>query len=340
MQSEIPRVVLLVIDQLAGHWVPGAATVQSTGLPPPNIMDYHKHGLIPNISECINNGLWTLRPMSQGKCMTPYGMRYLASGRYDSHQVVLEDEWCCHPYADGDYRTICEWIDRNRPDIKVATFGSGCWLAPGYWHTTQHCVPLPGYYPDEKELTEYVFPYARANPDWRFLMIYLPEHDLTAKPYGLPVSVPDPETPVSDKHHHLVDHVDRHVGMLIDFLMATGAWDDVLMVITSDHAYHYGCDAMSGSFRPHDGPRTSTELCWDHVWPWDCKAWDFSSNRPISRGWSDCCRRVTQIVTGRALPLAMRGTTREHGDICDATATVAGALGIPFNCAGESIVSL
>lgn len=335
-----PRVVLLVIDQLAGHWVEDGVIVSSTGLRAPNVLDYHHQGLIPNLSNCIREGLWTLRPLSRGKCMTPYGLRYLATGSYESgDQVVLEDDWKCLPHADGKYHTLCEWIDEHQPKIRMATFGSGLWVGLGYWYTTQHCVPLPGFYPDEKELTEYVFPYVKANPDWDFMMIYLPEHDLTAKAYGIPVSLPDPEQPVSDKHHHLVDHVDRHVGTLIGFLQEQGVWDEVLLIITSDHAYHHGCDALSMSFRPHNGPSSSSELCWDHVYPWDCKTWDFTRNQP-TKNWSDCCRRITQIVTGGALPKSLRGMTRETGDICDATATVASALGVSYVCAGSPIVNL
>jgi hypothetical protein len=135
MSAKQARVVLLVIDQLAGHWAEGASLAASTGLPAPNVKDYHERHLIPNISACIENGYWTTHPMNQAKCMTPYGLRYLASGRYDSDQVMLERDWFAIPYADGQYHTITEWIDLHRPDLKVATFGSGNWVAPGYFYT-------------------------------------------------------------------------------------------------------------------------------------------------------------------------------------------------------------
>src|SRR5690606_14006861 len=146
----------------------------------------------------------------------------------------------CRPYADGKYHTIVETIDEH--EIKAATFASREWAARGYWHTEQHCVALPSYFSDDRTLDEYAFPYMKSNPDWEYLMIYLPEHDLTAKAWGVPVYLDHPETPASDKHHHLVDHVDRNLGRLVNFLVDTGAWDETLLIIGSDHAYHYGCD--------------------------------------------------------------------------------------------------
>lgn len=335
------RCLLLIVDQLAGHWAEGVTT--SAGYPPPNVKDYHERGLIPNISSCIKGGLWVERPLNQGECHTAHGIRYLAAGEYTTR--VDHDEFI----KGGQQETMIQAFERTQDTDwigrKVACFGSACWVKPGWLHTRGHEVGLTGFYPDRATINDYVVPWMSSNEDWELIVLYLAEHDLTATSSGTPVYLEKPSHYVCDKHHHLVENVDTDVGRVVSFLQEKKFWDETILVIASDHAYHLGCDIASPALNPPIGPRMGTDRCWDHVASSDaqgaaaynCNVWDFENNRP-SASVSDCCRRTTFIITGGGLEPSWRDRSIAEAEIIDVPATIAHLMGFEFPCQGNSII--
>ncbi|MGQ9629405.1 MAG: hypothetical protein ACUVXI_03695 [bacterium] len=319
MGKSSDRVLLLIVDQLAGHWAEGVV-VPSTGYPPPNVEGYYRAGLLPRIGEFLEQGIWVRHPYNMGKCETRGGLKYLMTGSYSEGDTLIR---AVREHCGGGACT--------------AAFATTPWVTE-YFHADYRCE-LPSYYPDEPTLFDYALPWLEANPDWRFVILYLPEHDLTATDGGLPVYVDSPKNYLDDKHHHLVDRVDSFVGATVDFLKEKGWWDGTYLLLCSDHAYHLGCDAVSSHFSPNDGPRRSRDLCWNHVPPHDCLVWDFVGGKASSEA-SNCCRRVTFALGGGALPKRLRGVNLESAEIIDVPATIASLLGVSFSCDGRSILDL
>ena len=117
-----PRVLAVMMDQLAGHWADGV-TIQSTGFPPPNVEAYHQLGLIPNISSCIREGLSVRRPWNRGICSTIQVSRYVVYGVY-SHKG-------------GEH--IVRAVKSEHPTLKTAAFSNWAWdHAQYYAHPNYH----------------------------------------------------------------------------------------------------------------------------------------------------------------------------------------------------------
>ena len=327
------RILLFVIDMLAGHWAEGVK-VQSTGYAPPNIKDYHELGLIPNFSYLIKHGFWVKRPFNNGRCGTEYGMHYLATGIYEEKQIKSIGDGCvCSSKA----KTILDsFNEHHNGKTRMASFATTHWVRKGWWHCAGNNEGLAPAYPDESTICDYAFPWMEQNPDWDFVMIYQPEHDLIGTDLGTPVYLEKPEHYLADKHHHLIDKVDKHLGMVMAFLKDKGWWEETYMHVFSDHAYHLGCDCVS-DFVPCVGPRISTNLCWNHRAPYDCLVWDFDKNKPTGE-LSQCCRRTAFIAGGGALDKKYRGKTRDTAEIIDVPATIADLGGFPFYGNGKSLL--
>lgn len=331
------RVVLLIIDQLAGHWAEGV-TVPSTGLAPPNVTDYVAAGLLPNFAGAIQEGLWVKRPMNQGVCMTPYALRYIAAGRYDTASIKKTPlSLTCA----GQFPTFLVALVHGNPaakkrTVKVGTFGSSEWINRGWLASPYFHVGLPGYFDDLREMEEYAFPWMQANPDWTCSLIYLPQHDNFKR--GSPIWRRNPRTYNEDKHHHLTDYVDGYVGAVTRFLKENGWWQETLLVVGSDHAYHSGCSACPVPPEKKNDPEYRFNHIFDHQGPYDCKLWDSQKNH-TTRKLSECCRRITLLLTGGGLPKRFRGTSLDTAEIIDMAPTVMGYLGIPFECDGRDLLS-
>lgn len=125
LKMRLPRVFAVMIDQLAGHWVDGVK-IQATGFAPPSVEVYHQLGLIPNISNCIRNGLWVRHPWNRGICSTIQVCRYIVYGVY-SHKG-------------GEH--IVSSVKSESPGIKAAAFGNWQWdHATYYSHPNYHIGP-------------------------------------------------------------------------------------------------------------------------------------------------------------------------------------------------------
>ena len=349
--KELPRVLVLMIDQLSGHWVDGVK-IKATGFPPPNIEDYHQLGFIPNISDCIQNGIWVRHPWNRGICETRYVSRYIVSGTY----------------ADEGGEHIISAIKTIFPGMKTASFSNWEWdvFDPQYnigpenfdfnytlykWLSEKlgmECskgLPPPAEYWEERRkrkragwkerkiqfsdcnlLHQYVIPWMRENKDWKVVYMHWVDHDGT----HCPAFVETPKDPYDDKHHHLTDYVDKNVGELVRFLKSEGFWEEMYLIIFSDHGYHLNCDAP-------EAQQYGQDFCSDHALPHDCFVWDYQRNRSTQVR-SDCCRRIFMLITGGALTPNLRGQQMRESEIIDIPSTVAHIYGIEYSGEGQSIL--
>jgi len=317
------RVVILWLNQLAGHWVEDVI-VETTGLPPPNVEAYHLQGLIPHISSLVKDGLWIRHPFNRGECSTGPAQRYITLGSYTSMEGrhIVESFKIRYP----DLRTACfiSWTQRH---IQGELFD--------FCASTDNI--LKEGTPDERLLSDYVMPWMKENDDWGYVHIHLDDHDSTAGSKGTPVFVQNPSSPFEDKHHHLTNYLDRDVGRVVEFLKDERRWSQTFLVLCSDHAYHLGCDAVSQDLKPEDGPSRSPNYCWNHVPPYNCHLWDFQAKKPLEKP-SECCQRITMIISGGALDKEFRGRQVETAEITDIPATIADIFSLPYRCEGSSII--
>ncbi len=315
MRRNDKRVMLILVDQLAGHWAQGVL-VESTGLPPPNVEGYHIQGLIPHISYLIEEGIWVRHPYNMGECATGPAQEYITMGSYKSKR---------------ESQHIANFL-RTHLSLKTAFFEE--WTSKyvrGYLFdfeasTDNHIIPP--YTSDEELLERFVMPWMKNNEDWSFVFVHLDDHDYTLPP----VYVPRPTFSTEDKHHHLVDHVDKNIAQIINFLKKEGWWTETFLILCSDHAYHLGCD-----IDPPMGLSRSTNFCWGHSPPYDCHIWDFKANKP-SKKLSQCCRRITFILSGGAVDEKLRGKQIQTAEIIDIPATIADIYSLPYPSDGESIL--
>jgi hypothetical protein len=170
MKKDLPRVMFIVIDQMAGHWVDG---VMAEGdFPPVNIWGYHKKGLIPNISRLIAAGLWA-PAWNMRECDTAHGMKYLASGRYN-HKSFWGGEGKGRFYAEEDKEdSLFEFAKKHhRGNIRVAVFTTDLWIAKGYFYTPEDMHAFPSYFPDDPMWHDMALPWLRKNANWDLVHIY------------------------------------------------------------------------------------------------------------------------------------------------------------------------
>lgn len=321
--------LLIVIDQLPGHWAEGVEVEE--GMPPVNVWGYHKLGLIPNFSYLIENGIFAFC-WNRGHCETPHGMKYLATGTYEVGPV-----W--GPKGGQPYypRTpenpgpvgLFEFAKHYAPDrICAACFTTDYWAAPGYFFTAADTFALSGSFPDERMWREFALPYLRRRLNWNLVYIYFPVMDTVS--FCPSYQKPQPHVRAS-KHAYML-FLDSLIGEVIEFLQFNKLWDEVLLVLASDHGYHAACSVAKKMGAP--GPN----WCCDHPSPYDCEVWDFEADRSTGK-YSGGPRRTLFLVSGGALPAKWRGKVVEEAEIIDVAPTIADFLEIPFRCQGRSLLS-
>lgn len=350
MKKELPRVLALMIDQLAGHWVNGVI-IQATGFPPPNVEDYHQLGLIPNISDCIRNGLWVRHGWNRGICATPYVSQYIVYGTYskkrEEHIIsaiktkfpttktasfsnwdwdVYDPEHNIGPenfdFNFSKYTLLKEELKARFPELSAEE------LERAYWNerAKRKKLKIKGL-SDYDLLNQYAIPWMKENRDWKIIYMHWLDHDNTI----CPAFVENPKGPFDDKHHHLTNYVDKNVGELIKFLKSEGWWEKMYLILFSDHGYHLNCNAP-------ESQKYGRDFCSNHQSPHDCFVWDYEK-RKATTVHSNGCRRIFIILSGGALSVELRGRQVQEGEIIDVPATIADIYGIPYDGDGMSILS-
>lgn len=319
------RVLYLVIDQLAGHWEEHVK-LEGSDFPPVNVKGYHEKGLIPNFSYLIENGLWVKRPWNRGRCDTPHGMKYLATGSYSEKGCYTPNKpW----FLEAEKETaFFEYVKKYyREKINVGVFSCSPWLIKGYFYTPDSIHGLVSGYSDEIMLKELVFPWMEDTvPEWNLVHVYLPGMDSISNCPSYGGECSDPR---SSKHSYML-FLDRLIGEIIKFLKDKGFWEETYFIIASDHGYHLGC-----SVARKKGVKTNNWCC-DHPPPWDCEVWNFEEDRPTGI-YSGGPRRTTIIVSGGALEEKYRGKVIEEAEIIDVIPTIADILKVPYECQGRSL---
>jgi len=328
MARSLPhRVFLLVIDQLAGHWVEGVKVYEN--FPPANIAGYHQLGLIPNFSALIRDGLWIKSAWNRAECETPHGMKYLASGCYNrGNYWITNYKGRGNYYQEAGDQSLFE-VAKNfyKERIKVAVFTTDYWIAKGYFYVDQDMHALSGSYPDELMWRDFALPWLKRNPDWDLVHMYFPVNDAVS---FCPSYSPRNPHPKSSKHAYLL-YLDQLVGEIAEFLKYKQYWEETYLIIASDHGYHLGCSTA------HQVGATTINLCCDHPAPHDCVIWDFSKNERTST-YSGCSRRIAFIVSGGALNGGKRGKVIEEAEIIDVAPTIADILQLDYSCEGKSVL--
>jgi len=328
------RVIYLIIDQLAGHWEQ-SVRIEGTDLPPANVKGYHEKGLIPNFSYLIDNGLWVKRPWNRGQCQTPCGMKYLATGSYIEEKACYDGSYKRPWYIESEKQIgLFEFVKRYYgAKITAGVFSCSPWLSKGYFYVPEFVHSLLSGYADEVMLRQLVFPWLERleRPDvpltWNLVHIYFPVMDSISHCPSYQEGLSEPR---SSKHAYML-FLDSLVGEITQFLKAKSLWEEVYIVIASDHGYHLGCSVAAKM-----GVKSSNWCC-DHPEPWDCEVWDFEKRKSTGIP-SNGPRRVTFILSGGALDEKYRGKTVEQAEIIDVIPTIAELLDVPYNCQGKSIL--
>jgi len=335
MARSLPyRVFLLVIDQLAGHWVEGVKVYEN--FPPANVEGYHQLDLIPNFSALINEGLWIRRPWNRGVCDTPHGMKYLATGSYKRGGYWIfnyeNSGMGYYPEPKIEDKGLFEVAQRQYGGrIKIAVFTTDCWTHKGYFYVpTNNMHALPGSYPDELMWRDFALPWLEKNQDWDVIHMYFPVNDKVSFCPSYNVPPLRDSFPTSSKHAYLL-YLDQLVGEIVNYLKFKQYWNETYMIIASDHGYHLGCSTAKKF------GATSVNQCLDHPAPHDCVVWDFENNKPTNIR-SDCTRRITFIVSGGALSEKNRKKVIDEAEIIDVAPTIADILGVDYECEGKSVL--
>lgn len=320
------RVLLVVIDQLPGHWAEGVEV--APGVPPVNVWGYARLGFAPNFRRLVEEGLFCFA-WNMGECDTPHGMKYLATGRYDAAPYWTSvGGWPYYPRAERPGPVgLFEFAQRYAPGrVRSACFTTDHWIAPGYFYTPGYPVALSAYYPDERVWHEFAAPFLRRRRDWNLVCVYFPVMDSVSFCPSYSDRNPHPR---SSKHAYML-FLDELVGDIVDFLVRFKFWGDTLLVLASDHGYHAAC---STARRLGAG---SPNWCCDHPPPHDCEVWDFAKDAGAGR-YSGCTRRVLFLLAGGALEGELRGRVLPRAEIIDVAPTIADALDVPYECEGASV---
>jgi len=324
----VMRVLLLVIDQLAGHWVEGVEVVK--GIPPVNVWDYARLNFAPNFRYLIENGLFCFA-WNKGICDTPHGMKYLATGRYNADPYwTSRTGWPYYPRTPENPGPtgLFEFAQHYAPDrIKVACFTTDHWIAPGYFYTVGYPVALSAYYPDEKVWRDFAMPYLRRRREWNLVYVYFPVMDSVSFCPSYQKPMPHPR---SSKHAYML-FLDELIGEVIDFLKRNDFWDETYLILASDHGYHAACSTA------RKVGATSPNWCCDHPAPYDCEVWDFREDKSTKK-YSGCTRRVLFLISGGALDEDLKGKVLKRAEIIDVAATIADILDVPYECEGVSVL--
>jgi hypothetical protein len=327
--QEKKRILFIVIDQLPGHWAKGVNVAED--MPPANIWDYHKKGLIPNFSNLIKNGIFAFS-WNRGTCDTPHGMKYLATGSYN-----VEPFWKLMKNQSFYDRTglepmgLFEYAKRHNPEgITAACFTTDNWAAPGYFFTATDTYALSAYFSDENMWRDFALPYLRRRIDWNLVHVYFPINDIISNCPSYSFWMPHAR---SSKHAYLL-FLDSLLGEIVEFLKFNDLWSETYLILASDHGYHAACSAAR-NIEARIGIN-SPNWCCDHHPPYDCEIWDFENDR--SRGlYSGCPRRTLSIVSGGGLEKSLQGKIIEESEIIDIAPTIADILKIPYKCEGKSL---
>ena len=321
------KVLLIVIDQLPGHWTPGVEVVP--GFPPVNVWDYVRKGFVKNFRYLVENGLFAFA-WNMGICDTAHGMKYLATGRYNAEPYWTSvNGWPYYPRKKGGEGPIglFEFAQHYAPTrIKPACFTTDHWIAPGYFYTAGYPIALSAYHPDEKTWREYAKPYLEKKKDWNLVYIYFPVMDAISY---CPSYAEKTANPKETKHSYML-YLDTLIDEVIEFLKSSNVWDETYLILASDHGYHAACTVAKKK-----GAETPNK-CMDHPPPYDCNVWDFQNNRDTGQ-YSGGPRRTTFIVSGGALEEKFRGKIVEYAEIIDVAPTIAEILDIPYECEGTSL---
>lgn len=321
------RVLLLVIDQLPGHWVEGVEVAK--GIPPVNVWDYARMGFTPNFRRLIENGLFCFT-WNKGDCDTPHGMKYLATGRYNAAPFWTSvDKWPYYPRKEDNPGPIglFEFAQHYAPSrIKPACFTTDHWIAPGYFYTAGYPIALSAYYPDEKVWRDFVAPYLMKRKEWNLVYVYFPVMDSVSYCPSYQEPFTDPK---SSKHAYML-FLDSLIGEIVKFLKTNKLWDETYFILASDHGYHAGCSVA------RKAGATTPNRCCDHPPPWDCEVWDFEADKSTGK-YSGCARRTLFLITGGALENSLRGKVLKYAEIIDVAPTIAEIIDVPYECEGTSV---
>jgi hypothetical protein len=325
MKGDFPRVLFIVIDQLAGHWAEGVKV--EGDFPPANVWGYHQKGLIPNFSRLINEGLWA-PAWNMGECDTSHGMKYLASGRY-KHKSFWGGEGKGRFYPEEDKEeSLFEFAKiYHRGKIRVAVFTTDLWIAKGYFYTPEDMHAFPSYFPDDPMWHAMALPWLRKNTNWDLVHIYFATNDqISFCPSYQRANAHER----SSKHSYLL-YLNSLLGEIIEFLEVKKLWGETFLVLAADHGYHLGCSTA------RKVGAKSINWCADHPGPHDCEIWDFAQDRSTGV-YSRCSRRIPFIVSGGALAKELRGKALARAEIIDVAATIADILKVPYSCEGSSVL--
>lgn len=322
------RCVILILDMVAGHW-DETLTVPATGLQYPNVLGYVKAGKLPVFKQCMEDGAY-VKCWNMGTCNTPHGLKYLASGSYNTRSVSGDPNWTMEVGLDQE--TILSACKRTYPDGKVGAFGSDAWMQSGWWKARDCTMGWGAYYSDFLT-SQYCFNWMLSNPDWKMTLLYLAQYDKTG---NCPIYLKDaPYT--SDKHHSML-MLDRLLWQVRTFLEERGWWEETYLFVASDHGCHVGCEITVEEGRARGIPEAAlANYCSNHQGPFDCHVWDFKTMKPTEKR-LDCARRTLFMVTGGALEKQHRGTVIERGEIIDFPVTIATAMGIDFKADGRNLL--
>lgn len=323
------RSFILIFDMLAGHW-DEKACVPTIQLPYPNVMSYAKKNILPTFKECIESGIFVYA-WNKGICNTPYGQKYLASGTYEvKAERSIDPYW---KFIKGIYTpTILSACKRQYPGYKIGSFGSDAWMQTGWWKASEATFGWGSYYSDFLTM-QHCFKWMRENPDWKMVLLYLSQYDMTG---NVPV-FKEKAAYTEDKYHSIIQ-LDRYLWMITTFLQETNWWKETYLSIGSDHGCHCGCNvAVEEALNRGIPPAKIPNYCSNHQEPHDCYIWNFKKNE-ITGERIDGCRRITFIISGGALPASSRGKIIDDGEIIDFSPTIAKFLEIDFSSDGKSVI--
>ncbi|MBU0715347.1 MAG: hypothetical protein KJ964_08330 [Verrucomicrobia bacterium] len=327
----MPRALLLIMDMVSGHAADREVS-PVTGLCYPNADGYMKAGLLPTFQQSRERGVF-VRAWNRQTCNTPHGMRYLASGSYRakaSPRLDLDPYWGFDEIA--PIPTILSACKKACPEGKVAAFGSDAWMQTGWWKARDCTMGWGSYYSDYLTM-QHAFSWMLANPDWKMLLLYLAQYDMTG---NCPLKK-EGAAYTEDKHHSLL-MLDRYLWCVCHFLQEKTWWDETFLMIGSDHGCHVGCDVAVKEGRTRGIPEPELKnYCSNHEPPYDCVAWDFQRNRPTDIR-ADDCRRTLFMIGGGALPKVRHGQEIPEAEIIDFAPTTASLLGIPMETDGKPLL--
>ena len=162
---------------------------------------------------------------------------------------------------------------------------------------------------------------------WNLVHVYFPVMDSISRCPSYQEEISEPR---SSKHTYML-FLDGLIGEMTQFLKSKGLWEEVYLVVASDHGYHLGCSVAAGM------DVKTNNWCCDHPEPWDCEVWDFEHNRSIGV-YSGGPRRTTFILSGGGLDEKYRGKTVEEAEIIDVIPTIADLLDVSYKCHGKSVL--